>query len=258
MPPDTGECDVSGTGQISPQLSFHHAFGILVSIQIGSGIFSSPALVDTNVPSPFAALVVWLLSGLLAWAGAASFAELGTVLPRHGGMQEHLKYIYGDAVSSVMAWIWILVVKPSSMAMQGFVLGESLVSVVGFSDPSTSTATHLRIIALGVVVLIYFLNIRGTKASARASEMFAALKLTTVTGLALGGFVVALSQILSRHDCVKSDWCSKSWLKYRDISSGTSRIDWTKVSWSPMIGHYLSAIYAGLWAYAGWDNVGLV
>jgi solute carrier family 7 (L-type amino acid transporter), member 9/15 len=225
MPSSTRECNVSGTGKISPQLSFHHAFAILVSIQIGSGIFSSPSLVDTNVPSPFAALVVWLLSGLLSWAGAASFAELGTTLPRHGGMQEHLRYIYGDAVSSVMAWIWIMAVKPSSMALQGLVLGESLGSAVGFSDSSTFTATQLRIIALGVVILIYVLNVQSTKTSARASELFTVLKLTTVTGLAFGGLIIALSQILSQHECIESDWCSKSWLKYRDVSSGTSRID---------------------------------
>ena len=62
------------------------------------------------------ALIVWTLSGLTAWAGAASFAELGAAIPINGGMQEYLKYVYGDYVASLASWIWILAVKPSSMA----------------------------------------------------------------------------------------------------------------------------------------------
>jgi L-type amino acid transporter 9 len=72
--------------QLSKQLTTRHAFAVLVTLQIGSGIFASPAQVDSNVPSPGAALLVWVLGGLLSWAGAASFAELGAALPLNGGM----------------------------------------------------------------------------------------------------------------------------------------------------------------------------
>lgn len=32
-------------------------------------------------------LIVWAASGLLAWTGASSFAELGSAIPQNGGAQ---------------------------------------------------------------------------------------------------------------------------------------------------------------------------
>ena len=60
------------------------AFAIVVSIVIGSGVFTSPGSIDTNVPSPGAALLVWLVGGTLAWTGASTMAELGTAIPGEG------------------------------------------------------------------------------------------------------------------------------------------------------------------------------
>lgn len=60
------------------------AFAIIISIVIGSGIFTSPGSIDTNVPSPGIALVIWLVGGILAWTGASTMAELGTAIPGEG------------------------------------------------------------------------------------------------------------------------------------------------------------------------------
>lgn len=68
----------------APTLGASAAYGILVSIVIGSGVFTSPGSIDTNVPSPGMALVMWLLGGVLAWAGASTLAELGTAIPGPG------------------------------------------------------------------------------------------------------------------------------------------------------------------------------
>jgi L-type amino acid transporter 9 len=60
------------------------AFAIVISIVIGSGVFTSPGSIDTNVPSPGIALVIWLVGGILAWTGASTMAELGTAIPGEG------------------------------------------------------------------------------------------------------------------------------------------------------------------------------
>lgn len=43
---------------------------LVVGMQVGSGIFSSPGVVVASVGSTGASLLVWLVSGLLAWTGA--------------------------------------------------------------------------------------------------------------------------------------------------------------------------------------------
>ena len=71
-------------GTFKRNLGALDAFAIIVSIVVGSGIFTSPGSIDTNVPSPGAALIVWLVGGLLAWTGASTMAELGTAIPGEG------------------------------------------------------------------------------------------------------------------------------------------------------------------------------
>jgi hypothetical protein len=74
----------SGLGTFSRNLGTLEAFAIIINVVIGSGIFTSPGSIDTNVPSPGIALVIWLVGGLLAWTGAATLAELGTAIPGEG------------------------------------------------------------------------------------------------------------------------------------------------------------------------------
>ena len=71
-------------GTFTRNLGAAEAFGIVVSIVIGSGVFTSPGSIDTNVPSPGIALAIWLIGGVLAWTGATTFAELGTAIQGEG------------------------------------------------------------------------------------------------------------------------------------------------------------------------------
>lgn len=99
-----------GAGAFTRSLGTLEAFAIVISIVIGSGVFTSPGSIDTNVPSPGAALLVWLVGGVLAWTGAVTLAELGTAIPGEGGVQPYLKYIYGDIFGFLAAWTWVVAV----------------------------------------------------------------------------------------------------------------------------------------------------
>ena len=46
------------------------AIALIVGTQVGSGIFSSPGVVVAEVGSTGASLLVWIMSGVLAWTGA--------------------------------------------------------------------------------------------------------------------------------------------------------------------------------------------
>ncbi|GMF74563.1 unnamed protein product [Aspergillus oryzae] len=80
----TGASDAAPRATFRRNLGAVEAFGIVISIVIGSGVFTSPGAIDTNVPSPGAALIVWLVGGLLAWTGATTMAELGTAISGEG------------------------------------------------------------------------------------------------------------------------------------------------------------------------------
>lgn len=84
-PEDGEETAVGGAaGTFRRNLGTVEAFAIVISIVIGSGVFTSPGPIDTNVPSPGVGLLVWLVGGVLAWTGASTMAELGTAIPGEG------------------------------------------------------------------------------------------------------------------------------------------------------------------------------
>ena len=76
-------------GTFTRNLGAIEAFAVVISIVIGSGIFTSPGSIDANVPSPGAALVIWLVGGVLAWTGASTLAELGTAIPGEGLLSQY-------------------------------------------------------------------------------------------------------------------------------------------------------------------------
>jgi L-type amino acid transporter 9 len=244
-----------GTQQDSKQLTTRHAFAVLVTLQIGSGIFASPAQVDSNVPSPGAALLVWAVGGLLSWAGAASFAELGAALPLNGGMQEYLRHVYGDTAAFLMAWVYIMAVKPSSMAIQSIVIAESIGSIS--ADASPRGELPHKFIAVAAFVLMVLLNSINTRFTLRLSESFTVFKISTVALIVLGGLVAVIAHLANPSTSLSgsSDWYSKNWFETRPTVSDGHTINWTSMGAWDRYGHYCAAIYGGLWAYDGWDNV---
>lgn len=238
--------------QLQKQLTTRHAFAVLVTLQIGSGIFASPAQVDSNVPSPGAALLVWVLGGLLSWAGAASFAELGAALPVNGGMQEYLRHVYGDTAAFLMAWIYIVAVKPSSMAIQSIVIAESIGSIGGSMTPGI-----LKLIAALAFVSMVLLNSINTRFTLRLSESFTVFKISTVGLIVIGGLTAMFAYTINPNTSLSgsTDWYSKNWFADRPTISDGHTVDWQSMSTWDRYGHYCAAIYGGLWAYDGWDNV---
>lgn len=235
------------------QLTTRHAFAVLVTLQIGSGIFASPSQVDSNVPSPGAALLVWVLGGLLSWAGAASFAELGAAIPLNGGMQAYLAYVYGDTMAFLMAWIYIMAAKPAAMAIQSIVIAESIGSI----SSSPTAAWVLKLVASLAFVAMVLVNSINTKVTLRLSESFTGIKLMTVSLVVIGGLVAVIAHLVNPHSSLSGgeDWHSKNWFTTRATFYDGHTIDWASMSTWERYGHYSAAIYGGLWAYDGWDNV---
>ena len=75
-------------------LTYLNGLSLVISLIIGSGIFSSPSQVNSHAGSPGASLIVWAVAGVLAWTGAASYAELGGAIPLNGGAQIYLSKIF--------------------------------------------------------------------------------------------------------------------------------------------------------------------
>ncbi|KAI1087566.1 amino acid transporter [Rostrohypoxylon terebratum] len=242
------------SGTFTKNLGALEAFAIVISIVIGSGIFTSPGSIDTNVPSPGFALVVWLIGGVLAWTGASTMAELGTAIPGEGGVQPYLQYIFGDVFGFLAAWTWIVAVMPATLAILSIVFVESIYSSLGVTDQAGRIEHKLFSILLLVVISIA--NSISTKASTRLNNFFVVTKFVTIAAIVIAGIIVAVLQTTDPEmDIGGRDWFKKSWFGDRVVTNpdGT-KTDWTQLGEWEILGHYSAALYGALWAYSGWDK----
>ncbi|KAI8629333.1 amino acid transporter [Xylariaceae sp. FL1651] len=239
----------------SKNLGTTEAFAIVISIVIGSGIFTSPGSIDTNVPSPGAALVVWLIGGVLAWTGASTMAELGTAIPGEGGVQPYLRYIFGDVFGFLSAWTWIVAVMPATLAILSIVFVESIYSAAGITDQA-DRIEH-KLLSILILVVISVANSISTKASTRLNSFFVVTKFASIGAIVIAGLVVIIIQATQpeRDDIGGRDWFTKPWFGSRPtVNPDGSRTDWERMSEWELLGHYSTALYGALWAYSGWDK----
>src|SRR3990172_1419834 len=77
------------------RLGLASAVAVLVGTTIGSGIFRTPAVVADRVDLVSLFVVGWVLGGVLALAGALTYAELAAMYPRTGGIYVYIREAFG-------------------------------------------------------------------------------------------------------------------------------------------------------------------
>lgn len=227
-----------GSLEKNKSLTYLNGLSLVIGLIIGSGIFSSPSQVNKNAGSPGASLIIWVVAGVLAWTGAASYAELGGAIPLNGGAQVYLSKIFGEWAGFLFTWCAVTVLKPGSAAIIAIIFGEYLVRAVIGAEAVDASAWLNKGIALAGLVVVTAMNCVSTKLGTRSADVFMFLKFVALLGVFVIGIVVAITG-----------------LSYR----GDANQDWKKQGWFDNTSHNISnwavALYAGLWAFDGWDNV---
>lgn len=235
-------------------LTFTSAYALVIGSIIGAGIFASPSRVDSSTPSPGVAMLIWLTAGLIAWAGAVAFAELGSAIPRNGGMQEYLRYIYGDLLASIMSRTFILASRPTGMAILSIVFAEYWTTTIFPTKASSEWMT--KPLAVATVLFVLMINCISARVSTRFTNVLLVSKLSTVALVLIMALLAAAFNV-SSEEGPNRDWSSRNWFMTRQKAVGVGTIDWTQIDTWDLLGHLTSATYAALWAFSGFDSVRL-
>ncbi len=118
---------------------------LTVGAVIGTGIFITTADMARVLPHEGMILLVWTLGGFLTLAGALTYAELGALYPRAGGMYHYLKEAYGTFWGFLFGWACFLVIMSGGIAAVAVAFGEYLGSFI----PMFSTGNILLTLPLG-------------------------------------------------------------------------------------------------------------
>ncbi len=208
------------------ELSLFDAMTIIIGIMIGSGIFFIPTFVFIRAGAPGMALLVWVVAGIISMLSGLCYAELGAAMPKAGGSYVYLKEAFGPLWGFLSTWTGFLIGGPGSIAALAVAFATYSSFFINLS------AMGIKLLSIGAVIFLTFINILGVKQGAWVQRIFTVAKLIPLFAIILFG-----------------------------LFNGTSG-DFTPLfpegSFAGTASAFGLALIAALWAYEGWGNVNSV
>jgi APA family basic amino acid/polyamine antiporter len=141
---------------VIPTVTLTTATCIVVANMVGTGVFTSLGYQVSDLPSPFVILCLWVLGGIVALAGALSYAELAAALPRSGGEYHFLSRVFHPALGFLSGW---------TSATVGFAAPIAL-AAMAFGTYARGLAPGVSPVALSLVLVwgttaVHFSGLKG-------------------------------------------------------------------------------------------------
>lgn len=168
--------------ELKRALGLWDATALVIGCVIGAGIFRTAGSIASHLASPGLFMAVWLAGGVISFAGALCYAELGAAYPRTGGDYVYLREAYGRATGFVFGWAKLFTERIGTIAILAMVFAEYLGSS-GLYGPWA-----VRWVAAGAVVLLTGANVVGVHVGKRVQNVLTALKLAALFGIIALGF----------------------------------------------------------------------
>jgi APA family basic amino acid/polyamine antiporter len=178
-------------GRLVRRLGVVAATAIVVSNMIGTGIFTTTGFLAGDLGSPVLVILIWVVGGALALAGALCYVELALNFPRSGGEYVYLKEAWGPAWGFINGWVSLFAgfsapIAAAALAMAAYLgLGDQ-----GRSVPFGPLTFHLadaQLLACSIVAVFTVVNLLGAAQVGRVQTVLTAMKLVVIGGfLALG------------------------------------------------------------------------
>ncbi len=126
--------------QLVRAIGLRSATLLVITNVIGSAIFLTPGIMAATLPSEPLLLLAWATGGAIALCGGLTYAEMGAMYPRSGGLYIFLEEAYGSLVAFLFGWAGMLVILTGSIAT----VAVGFATYFSYFFPALSTA---RIVA---------------------------------------------------------------------------------------------------------------
>ncbi len=212
------------SASLARQMNWQTATAVVVANMIGTGIFTTTGLMLGVLDSGWIVLLCWLLGGLIAIAGALSYAELATQMPRAGGEYVYLREIYGPLPAFLSGWTSFFVgfsapVAASAVAFATYAAAAGLLPDSWLAQKTASVAA---------VAALTGIHVMGLRLGSRVQRLLTGVNLLLLVGLILAGLAID-----------KSGW----------VFLGSGSAFWARGNWTQMATPLLWVMFA----YSGWN-----
>jgi APA family basic amino acid/polyamine antiporter len=224
------------------QLGLTVTAAIVVANMIGTGVFTSTGFQAASLHDPLTILACWVIGGIVALCGAATYAELGTMMPKSCGEYVYLREAYHPAVGFMSGWVSLTAGFYAHIAVAALAFSRYLGTIIPeingapwahhvIDISGTTINVHFgpgQAVAIALIVAIAALHSFDAKIGGWVQAAFTAAKVLLIVLFILGGLLLG----------------DGNWQNLAPGSSGVSNIFTTAFATSLM---YVS------FAYSGWN-----
>ena len=224
---------------------------------IGSGIFIVGADITRNVGSAGWLIAVWLITGFMTISAALSYGELSAMYPKAGGQYVYLKEAYNPLVGFLYGWSFFSVIQTGTIAA----VGVAFAKFAGYFFPALNMQDQniliqlgsikiypAQLIAIGIVVLLTYVNTRGVKEGKLIQTTFTVSKLLALFGLILCGFLF-----------VDTSYWSANWesgmIAQKALLNEDGSITWESIGGITLLGAIAASMVGSIFSSDAWNNV---
>lgn len=236
------------TTSLKPTLGLLDATMIVAGSMIGSGIFIVSADITRNVGSAGWLIAVWLITGFMTLTAALSYGELSGMFPKAGGQYVYLKEAYNPLLGFLYGWSFFAVIQTATIAAVCVAfakftaylipsLSEDLVAI----QIGSFKVSPAQLLAIAIAVILTYINTRGVKEGKIIQTTFTLVKLLSLFGLIVFGFIMA------NGDIWKANW-TDAWNLHK-LGSAES---YTTVL---ALGAIATAMVGSIFSSDAWNNV---
>ena len=243
---------------LKKELSLTDATMLVIGSMIGSGIFIVSADVSRNLGSPGYLLLTWIITGVVTLISALAYGELAGMMPKAGGQYVYLREAYNPLVGFLFGWTTFLVIETGTIAAVAVAFakytGVLLPDFIGTEAKHSFLFFNTQqVLAVALICLLTFINIRGVKSAKFVQFIFTSTKIIALLGLAIIGIIVGMNpekgvwaiNSIDFWSPVSMVWKDGKIMDYQYLSVGDLKL------WS-IVG---LALIGPLFSSSAWNNV---
>ncbi len=233
------------------KLNLIEASMIVAGSMIGSGIFIVSAGMTRSLGSSGWLIATWIFTGVVTTIAALSYGELAALFPKAGGQYVYLKEAYGRLTGFLYGWSFFMIIQTGTIAAVAVAFAKFAALFFPFFSEdniifelSAWKVTSAQLLAIGSIILLSSISVRGIKDSKFIQTIFTLTKLLSLCGLIAFGLVAFDTQIWN------ANW-STAWQMKGLIQDGPA----IEYSMSMALGAIAVAMVGSIFSSDAWNNV---
>lgn len=239
---------------MNKKLNLWDSIMIVMGSMIGSGIFIVSSDMMRQLGSGYWLIAVWMITAIATIAAAICYGELSSMYPKAGGQYTYLTEVFGKMTGFLYGWSLFAVIQTGTIAAVAVAFGKfagylfpQLNDAAPIYQNGTFMITWMQILAIGIILLLTFINSKGVQSGKIVQSVFTSSKVIALLALIVGGLLLIESNQFSGN-------MSFGW----SASQNLDHSSWKEISGNVLLGGIAAAMVGSVFSSVAWENVTFV